>query len=130
MYERTTIFSIEQILPLVGKVHFATVGEHPFIRLTSWRYKVYAQKGVTCVTCGLKATHFALERDRIKSERAQKTPFDNVYPWHLNLYAQKDDKEILMTIDHIIPKSKGGTNDMANLQPMCCHCNVKKGNKI
>ncbi len=33
-------------------------------------------------------------------------------------------------IDHIIPKSKGGNKHLNNLQPMCCNCNLKKGNKI
>lgn len=32
-----------------------------------------------------------------------------------------------LTIDHIVPKSKGGTNDPGNLQTMCRICNSKKG---
>ena len=30
-------------------------------------------------------------------------------------------------IDHRIPKRKGGTDDLWNLQPMCRHCNRSKG---
>lgn len=33
------------------------------------------------------------------------------------------------TIDHIIPISRGGTNALDNLQPMCVSCNSKKSNK-
>lgn len=33
------------------------------------------------------------------------------------------------TIDHIIPLSRGGTNDLENLQPMCWDCNKAKGSK-
>lgn len=29
-------------------------------------------------------------------------------------------------IDHIIPQSKGGTDDLINLQAMCKHCNRSK----
>ncbi len=34
-----------------------------------------------------------------------------------------------MDVDHIIPKSKGGANDDANLQLLCNNCNKIKGNR-
>ena len=33
-------------------------------------------------------------------------------------------------IDHIHPVSKGGTNDLANLQALCRDCNLGKGDRI
>lgn len=45
---------------------------------------------------------------------------------HIDLYT--DDLH-MMTIDHIFPKSKGGSNGITNLQPMCFEHNSLKGSK-
>ena len=34
------------------------------------------------------------------------------------------------TVDHVIPISKGGTDDLDNLKPAHWICNVKRGNKV
>ena len=41
-----------------------------------------------------------------------------------NDYLEKD-----LTLDHIDPVSKGGTNDLSNLQLLCHNCNSIKGNR-
>lgn len=37
---------------------------------------------------------------------------------------------VWLSIDHIIPKSKGGTGERSNLRCICTRCNTKKGSKI
>ena len=46
---------------------------------------------------------------------------------HFNLYAEENARLVLMTKDHILAKSKGGTDELANYQTMCSTCNNLKG---
>ncbi len=34
---------------------------------------------------------------------------------------------VALTVDHVVPLSKGGRNDITNIQPLCLTCNLKKG---
>jgi 5-methylcytosine-specific restriction endonuclease McrA len=77
-------------------------------------------KGTACVSCGIEGVFFAKEKHEQNHPR-----------WHLNLYAVRPGgKEIMMTSDHVWPKSKGGSGSLANRQPMCYRCNTKKDSKI
>jgi len=88
------------------------------VRMTSWRYRTFARKGLKCVRCGIEGKFFSLEKSHLNDKR-----------YHFNLYAIEGGKPILMTKDHIVPKSMGGTECFENLQPMCTRCNCNKGNK-
>ena len=90
------------------------------VKMYSQRYRVFKTFGVVCKKCGIKGKFFALER--------QKHNHGNTNRFHFNLYAvDSKGHEVLMTKDHIIPKSKGGENKLDNLQPMCINCNAAKG---
>lgn len=122
-YIRKSVHSIEEIfskiLPLNTPNKETKIDiDGDLIRMTSHRYHLFYDKGCKCVTCGVEGVFFAKERDYATE----------VY--HFNLYGIKDGEEVLMTKDHIIPRSQGGSNKLSNYQPMCSECNHKKGNSI
>jgi len=44
-------------------------------------------------------------------------------------YCSKEDESQALTIDHVVPRSKGGKNTWQNLVTACKKCNQKKGDK-
>lgn len=85
------------------------------------RYRVFA-KSLVCCRCGLVGSIMRLEYNW--------HPKGWIEP-HFNLYAPDGEGGwVLMTQDHILPKSKGGSDEDDNLITMCSYCNGKKGNKI
>ena len=124
-YERHSTYSVDEVLSKVGvekkdTPHFA-VFNGQVVRMTSARYRLFKEKGTVCVNCGVEGTFFALERHRHGNETA----------YHFNLYGHNSNgHEVMLTKDHIIPRSKGGKNHVSNYNPMCHKCNQKKGNKL
>lgn len=123
---RKSTYSIEYVHSKVKDVLFekdkrnAKVDfDGDLIKGNSQRYQTFFIKGCKCSDCGIEGQYFAKERHLQDKS------------YHLNLYAVDDNgDEILMTKDHILPRSKGGIDDISNYQTMCKPCNEAKGNKL
>lgn len=80
------------------------------------RLQVFYHKGCKCVECGIEATQIGLGEGRGKKSGL-----------HWDLYT---DDFYPLTVDHIIPKSRGGGEELENKQPMCYRCNQRKGSRL
>ena len=120
---RKELYSVKQILDIIATGAESVVLDGDEVRLTSLKYGMFLQGGVDCVECGLVGMFFAKERDALSRNK--------VGDYFLSLYGlTPEGKEILITKDHIHPKSRGGADAVENLQPMCVRCNHGKGNKF
>lgn len=100
------------------------------LNITSWK---------RAVVLLLKQKAQVLSKRVIRLLNYVKVPFKKVFltkPTKSAIYRRDGNKcqycgqTKNLTIDHIIPKSKGGDNSWENLCLSCSSCNTKKGNKL
>lgn len=77
------------------------------------RLSVFCAKGTVCVCCSIEGTRFIVS-------------VDNGGAVHYDVYT---DDYSLMTVDHVIPLSGGGEDEIENKIPMCSDCNFIKGSR-
>lgn len=110
------------VLPQIGGPPWTVNidGNRYVLRMGSQRLLLFKRSHV-CACCGIRGRFFWIDVNK-GSDTAQ-----------LNLYGfggYKNRYVILMTMDHIIPRSKGGPTTVDNLQVLCTQCNNIKADKL
>lgn len=117
-YNRAATVSLDTVLPIIPTGNVRQLIGGKMVKADSLRMRTFKEKGQVCAACGLKATHFAIERHAYQKEG----------PYHINMYGvDSDGDDVLFTHDHIHPRSKGGADNITNTQTMCGPCNWTKG---
>lgn len=75
----------------------------------------------------LKSLRYAREKNAIGSHTLKQWKELKESYGNMCAFCKADKK---LTKDHIIPLTKGGSNYIENIQPLCRNCNSKKNNKI
>lgn len=92
------------------------------VYMNTLRWQLFTLKGPSCVACGITGTHAVVWHE---------TKETSVIHTDL-IWIDPNDPEnvVLITMDHTIPRSKGGPKNLDNLQPMCSPCNSIKGDSL
>lgn len=125
-YTTISFLSMQEVLPFLGKPGKMFFSDCKFkIKTSGLRLKIFTQQ-TDCSCCDLKGSFFAIQKD--KNNKKLDKPYSG---WHLNLYGINSLGEaVIMTRDHIYPKSMGGEETLANSQTMCINCNSAKDNYV
>ena len=83
------------------------------VKIKNDKYLNYLKNGFKCKNCGVEGIYANLE-------------YCNKLGNHFNMYANKNGNTVLLTTDHIYPRSKGGLSNIKNYQVLCSKCNNNK----
>ena len=73
---------------------------------------------------------YARNRYKILNEQRERLGFNQCeYCGRAPLQSFNDKRRSFLTIDHVIPKYEGGSDELSNLKVCCIDCNHKKGSK-
>ena len=137
-YKHLKHLAIDEILPFIkdlktdeDKMVIKVEEQEYCVKVSSQRLRLFKHSDRKCVSCGRVGNVFVLDK---QLGHKLVIPLNKIRnDIHLNLYCYTNGQKneyVLMTQDHIIPRSLGGNNGLNNLQVMCEFCNSKKENKI
>ena len=111
--------------------HYREIGRNSYERHAEARrkyslayYKLHPEKSVAASN-RRRALKFASEGSHTEEDWETLKAF---YDYKC-LRCGKQEPDIKLTRDHVIPLTQGGSDSINNIQPLCARCNSKKNNK-
>jgi 5-methylcytosine-specific restriction endonuclease McrA len=92
------------------------------------RFAIFRRDNFTCRYCGRKGV--APERVLDDAQARDGDPAVTRLMISLGLLPEEPPREIVLEIDHRVPKAAGGTDDESNLVTSCRDCNRGKGKTL
>lgn len=133
-YFQFDTLDLEEVVTLVGQTRYIVDRDGYRLRVHHKRLKTFTVHGCTCKACGRVGSTFKAETGIQEPAllRWYFDPLNNRVPIaHINLYGFDPNGEMfMMTSDHVVPRSLGGSDGLGNRIPLCETCNRKKGNDI
>lgn len=124
-------YKVTSVLPLDVLKTLKTSGPMTMAEVDGIKFNYFPEKVATflknskCICCGIEAYEVRLEKGK---------GTHNIFSMmHLNVYAHAEttwgEYWDLMTVDHDILKSSGGSDVESNLNTMCRKCNKLRGSR-
>lgn len=107
------------VAPMKGRKAYASGDKHHNWRGGLSKYRSVYNERRKILLANAEGSHTIAEWELLKTQYGYRCPM-----------CLKHEPEIKLTKDHIIPLSKGGSNYIENIQPLCQRCNSKKYNKL
>jgi hypothetical protein len=111
-----------QITPAHTKYHNILVNGQ-YVPLSRNLILLHQLSNLTCSMCGCNGTHLQQFFQLTKNGREREL-------WRVMTWSKSFNKISFLNIDHIIPVSHGGKNDLTNFRVTCHECNCARGNSM
>jgi len=130
-YTMKTILNISDVFSLmhrgIAKSDTVTLPSGQVIPMSNNLIRLYHKGDLTCSECGCCGTHLQQFFTSVQHAKTHEVTEREI--WRVMSYNKHYNTPTFLNLDHIIPKSRGGTWDGHNIRVTCEICNCYRSDK-